>query len=226
MPSRPAAGRASRGTPCAPTTPTPSRPSGGLPVALPHDPDLAAEMLERLDGLVVTGGAFDVSPALYGAADVHPTVTLKDRRTEAELALVQGALERDMPVLGICGGQQLLAVALGGTLIQHIPDTVAGRAGARAAQSAERAGARRQHHAGHAAAPHRGLRHDAGELRAPPGGGHPWAACRHQRRRPGRGGGGGGGPALPLLPRAAMASGIPDRPGRCQDLRAFIAAAS
>ena len=98
--------------------------AGGLPVALPHDPALAADMLDRLSGLVVTGGAFDVDPALYGATTVHATVTLKDRRTAAELALVQGALARNMPVLGICGGQQLLAVALGGTLIQHIPDTV------------------------------------------------------------------------------------------------------
>ena len=100
--------------------------AGGLPVALPHDPALAADMLDRLDGLVVTGGAFDVDPALYGATTVHATVTLKDRRTAAELALVQGALARNMPVLGICGGQQLLAVALGGTLIQHIPDSIAG----------------------------------------------------------------------------------------------------
>ena len=98
--------------------------AGGLPVALPHDPALATDMLDRLDGLVVTGGAFDVDPALYGAATVHATVTLKDRRTAAELALVQGALARGMPVLGICGGQQLLAVALGGTLIQHIPDVI------------------------------------------------------------------------------------------------------
>jgi putative glutamine amidotransferase len=51
-------------------------------------------------------------------------VTLKENRTAAELALTTGALARDMPVLGICGGQQLLAVALGGTLIQHIPDSV------------------------------------------------------------------------------------------------------
>ena len=100
--------------------------AGGIPVALPHEPELAAEMLERLDGLVVTGGAFDVDPALYGATEIHATVTLKDRRTAAELALVQGALGRDMPVLGICGGQQLLAVALGGTLIQHIPDALPG----------------------------------------------------------------------------------------------------
>jgi putative glutamine amidotransferase len=74
--------------------------------------------------LVVTGGAFDVDPALYGDADRHATVSLKRRRTEAELALLRGALERDMPVLGVCGGQQLLAVALGGALIQHIPDSV------------------------------------------------------------------------------------------------------
>jgi putative glutamine amidotransferase len=98
--------------------------AGGLPVALPHDPGLCAAMLDRLDGLVVTGGAFDVDPALYGETTVHATVTLKQRRTAAELALVQGALARDMPVLGICGGQQLLAVALGGTLIQHIPDSI------------------------------------------------------------------------------------------------------
>ena len=97
---------------------------GGLPVALPHDAALAAAYLDRLDALVVTGGAFDVDPALYGEPDRHETVTLKEGRTAAELALLRGALARDMPVLGICGGQQLLAVALGGTLIQHIPDTI------------------------------------------------------------------------------------------------------
>ena len=100
--------------------------AGGLPMALPHHPELAAEYLDRIDALVVTGGAFDVDPALYGDADRHGTVTLKEGRTTAELALVRGALARDLPVLGICGGQQLLAVALGGSLIQHIPDSVPG----------------------------------------------------------------------------------------------------
>ncbi len=98
--------------------------AGGLPVALPHDSGLAADWLDRIDALIVTGGAFDVDPALYGQAR-HATVTLKEGRTAAELALTHGALAREMPVLGICGGQQLLAVALGGTLVQHIPDAIA-----------------------------------------------------------------------------------------------------
>ena len=98
--------------------------AGGLPMALPHEPDLAAAYLDRIDALVVTGGAFDVDPALYGDADLHAKVTLKAGRTAAELALTRGAIARGLPVLGICGGEQLLAVALGGTLIQHIPDTI------------------------------------------------------------------------------------------------------
>ena len=100
--------------------------AGGLPVALPHLASLADAYLDRLDGLVVTGGAFDVDPALYGDSERHESVSLKAGRTAAELALTRGALARDLPVLGICGGQQLLAVALGGTLIQHIPDSIQG----------------------------------------------------------------------------------------------------
>jgi putative glutamine amidotransferase len=100
--------------------------AGGLPVAVPHLDDLADDYLSALDALVVTGGAFDVDPSLYGDGTRHATVSLKRGRTAAELALLRGALERDLPMLGICGGQQLLAVALGGTLIQHIPDAVPG----------------------------------------------------------------------------------------------------
>jgi putative glutamine amidotransferase len=98
--------------------------AGGLPMALPHAPELAAAYLDRIDALIVTGGAFDVDPALYGDAAQHASVTLKAGRTEAELALTRGAMARGLPVLGICGGEQLLAVALGGTLIQHIPDAI------------------------------------------------------------------------------------------------------
>jgi putative glutamine amidotransferase len=100
------------------------RAAGGLPILLPHDPDAAAAYLDRIDGLVVTGGGFDVDPALFGATRRHATVKTKDRRTAFELAVTRQALARDMPVLGICGGQQLLNVVLGGTLIQHIPDEV------------------------------------------------------------------------------------------------------
>lgn len=98
--------------------------AGGLPVALPHDPALAADYVAALDGLLVTGGAFDVDPALWGDEPLHPKATLKPGRTEFELAATRAALAADQPVLGICGGQQLLAVAFGGTLIQHIPDAV------------------------------------------------------------------------------------------------------
>ncbi len=100
------------------------RRAGGLPLLLAHEPDLAEAYLDAIDGLIVTGGGFDIDPALFGAEIRHPSVTTKDRRTAFELAAARGALARDMPVLGICGGQQLLNVALGGTLIQHIPDEV------------------------------------------------------------------------------------------------------
>lgn len=98
--------------------------AGGLPILLPHEPDHVGSYLKLLDGLVVTGGAFDVDPALFGAEHRHATVTTKDRRTAFELGITRAAYEMQKPVLGICGGQQLLNVALGGTLIQHIPDEV------------------------------------------------------------------------------------------------------
>jgi len=100
--------------------------AGGLPVALPHRPELADAYLEEIDGLLVPGGAFDVDPALWGDEPPHPKVTLKPGRTDFEMAVTRAALKRDKPILGICGGQQLLAVAFGGTLVQHIPDAVPG----------------------------------------------------------------------------------------------------
>jgi putative glutamine amidotransferase len=100
--------------------------AGGLPIPLPHQPDLVEAYLDLLDGLVVTGGAFDLDPSLYGAKERHATVRTKERRTAFEWAITEAALARDLPVLGICGGQQLLNVVLGGDLIQHIPDAVPG----------------------------------------------------------------------------------------------------
>ncbi|HEX6979090.1 MAG TPA: gamma-glutamyl-gamma-aminobutyrate hydrolase family protein [Alphaproteobacteria bacterium] len=98
--------------------------AGGLPVPLPHEPELAADYLATIDGLLITGGAFDVDPSLFGANTRHASVKTKDRRTAFELAITRAALEADKPVLGICGGEQLLNVVLGGTLIQHIPDEI------------------------------------------------------------------------------------------------------
>jgi putative glutamine amidotransferase len=100
--------------------------AGGVPVLLPFQPERIGDYLDLLDGLIVSGGAFDIDPALFGASDRHATVATKDARTAFELGITRGALERDLPILGICGGQQLLLVALGGTLIQHIPDEVPG----------------------------------------------------------------------------------------------------
>jgi len=98
--------------------------TGGIPLVLPHEPAAVDTYLDLLDGLIVTGGNFDVDPALFGATTRHETVKLKGARTQFEWAITKGMLKRDKPVFGICGGQQLLNVVLGGTLIQHIPDSV------------------------------------------------------------------------------------------------------
>jgi putative glutamine amidotransferase len=93
--------------------------AGGIAIVLPPDePDL---LLDRVDALMLAGGA-DIDPASYGA-EAHPETkgTWPDR-DEFELALARRALARDMPVLGICRGMQLLNVALGGTLVQHLPE--------------------------------------------------------------------------------------------------------
>jgi putative glutamine amidotransferase len=94
--------------------------AGGLPLLLPHEPALADDYLDGLDALVVTGGAFDVPPELYGEARRHACGPTRPERTAAELRLLLLALERGLPVLGVCGGMQLMAVARGGTLFQDL----------------------------------------------------------------------------------------------------------
>ena len=97
---------------------------GATALALAHDIANVEDYLNLLDGVVITGGAFDIPPALYGDDAQHLTVSTKEERTAFEYALVKGALERNIPILGICGGQQLLGVLLGCSLHQHIPDAV------------------------------------------------------------------------------------------------------
>lgn len=97
---------------------------GALPVLLPFDLDKIEAYLDLIDGLIVTGGDFDVDPAYYGEVSRHERVVPIKKRTEFEYIIVKKALGRNMPILGICGGHQLMNVVLGGTLIQHIPDEV------------------------------------------------------------------------------------------------------
>ena len=93
---------------------------------LPPD-DAAAQspdaLLDRIDALLLAGGA-DIDPASYGAKPHPETKGTWPERDRFELALAHRALERDMPVLGICRGMELLNVALGGTLVQHLPDVL------------------------------------------------------------------------------------------------------
>ncbi|WP_274556291.1 gamma-glutamyl-gamma-aminobutyrate hydrolase family protein [Streptomyces spiramyceticus] len=96
------------------------RAAGGLAAMLPPDaPSSAADVVARVDGLVVAGGA-DVEPVRYGA-EPHPRTGPPARERDAwELALIEAALASGTPLLGICRGMQLLNVALGGTLVQHL----------------------------------------------------------------------------------------------------------
>ncbi|MQA80023.1 MAG: gamma-glutamyl-gamma-aminobutyrate hydrolase family protein [Streptosporangiales bacterium] len=97
--------------------------AGGLPVLLPPVADGAAQLVDTVDALVVTGGA-DVEPSAYGEEQHEQTIGTRPERDAWELALVRRALDADLPLLGVCRGMQILNVALGGTLVQHLPDTV------------------------------------------------------------------------------------------------------
>jgi putative glutamine amidotransferase len=95
--------------------------AGGRAVILPPD-DTDADVLDRLDALVLAGGA-DLGPHLYGE-EAGPLTHSRPDRDRGEVALVRAAVARDLPVLGVCRGMQLLAVAYGGRLHQHLPDVL------------------------------------------------------------------------------------------------------
>ena len=96
--------------------------AGGIPVLLPPIPD-DVEVLGRLDAVVLAGGA-DVDPERYGAERSPRSGPAAVDRDEAELALLEAAVSRDLPVLAVCRGLQLLTVLRGGSLVQHLPDVV------------------------------------------------------------------------------------------------------
>lgn len=95
--------------------------SGGRAVLITPD-DPGADVLERLDGIIFTGGS-DVDPARYGEQP-HPATYVRPQRDEAETLLLRAALATDLPVLGVCRGMQLMAVQYGGRLHQHLPDVL------------------------------------------------------------------------------------------------------
>ncbi len=97
--------------------------AGGRPFVVPPSEDGLEETLDALDGVIFSGGG-DLDPELYGA-DAHEATDVPHKeRDAAELRLLEAALERDMPVLAICRGSQLLNVACGGDLVQHLPEVV------------------------------------------------------------------------------------------------------
>jgi putative glutamine amidotransferase len=97
--------------------------AGGLPVVLPPSTSLDPQVLELLDALVLAGGA-DLDPDRYGEEPHPETSGWRPDRDAGEIAVLDGALARDLPVLGICRGLQIMTVHAGGRLEQHLPDVV------------------------------------------------------------------------------------------------------
>jgi putative glutamine amidotransferase len=97
--------------------------AGGRALLVPPSEDGVEEILDRLDGLVFSGGS-DLDPELYGQEAHQETNGIVAERDRAEIALLKAALERDMPVLAVCRGSQVLNVAMGGDLVQHLPEVV------------------------------------------------------------------------------------------------------
>ena len=98
--------------------------AGGVPIFLPNNINSISRYLDIVDGIIITGGNFDVDPKYYGEKIKTNTVSLKPSRTNYEFKITEEALKKKIPILGICGGQQLLNVVFGGSLFQHLPEKV------------------------------------------------------------------------------------------------------
>ncbi len=94
--------------------------SNGVPITLPYDLSAVDSYIEIIDGLMVTGGDYDLDPSVYGETAEDETREIKNNRTDFEMALIKAALARNMPILAICAGEQLLTAMHGGKLLQDI----------------------------------------------------------------------------------------------------------
>ena len=160
--------------------------AGALPVILPpaNSASASARYLAPIDGLIVSGGAFDIHPRYYREKPIEGLGMIIQERTKFELALVRGALRRDLPILGICGGAQAINVALGGSLYQDIATQMP--------QAAEHQLSARREQGGHLVRIQPGTllakairpAHSRGQHNAPPSNKEPWQ--RIGRRRHGK----------------------------------------
>ena len=97
---------------------------GGTPILLPYSSQnpIIRQYIDIIDGLMITGGGFDIDPGMYGEQNLYPDdMSFRPERTAFEKVMLLMAIEKKMPILGICGGMQLINVVFGGTLFQHLP---------------------------------------------------------------------------------------------------------
>jgi putative glutamine amidotransferase len=98
--------------------------TGGIAIIIPYESSAIEDYHNMLDGLVLTGGNFDIDPSYYGEEITSDKIGIKDKRTAFEFEIFMKSFNNNIPILGICGGEQLINVGLKGSLIQHIPDAV------------------------------------------------------------------------------------------------------
>ena len=124
--------------------------AGGTPIILPMVSSAAAlrQYTKQVNGLLISGGNFDIHPSYYGEKPIEGLGAMKKERTEFELELTRSALKRDMPLLGICGGAQAINVVLGGSLYQDIATQVPHAAEHQQGESKETGGHQIRIHSG------------------------------------------------------------------------------